>query len=89
MIQKSKKCRFCEAELTSGDDNCSSCGLSQRERTLVDWEIKKLIERDIIIIDPILSMDEQLGPVGIDLRLDIYFMEFLHMKERVIDLAKP
>jgi len=36
-----------------------------------------------------LSMDEQLGPVGIDLRLDIYFMEFLHMKEGFIDLAKP
>lgn len=88
MIHKSKKCRFCEAELSSGDDNCSSCGLSQKERTLVDWEIRELIERDIIVVDPILSMQEQLSQVGIDLRLDIYFREFLHMKQEAIDSAQ-
>ncbi len=87
MIQEVKKCCFCEAELSSGSDNCSSCGLSQRQRTLVDWEIRKLIERDIIVVDPILSMPEQLSPVGIDLRLDVYFREFLHMKQGYIDLA--
>ncbi|MBA7503574.1 dCTP deaminase, dUMP-forming [subsurface metagenome] len=88
MIYKSKKCRFCEAELSSADDNCPSCGLSQRERTLVDWEIRKLIERDIIVVDPILNMEEQLSPVGIDLRLDVYFRELLHMKRGIIDLAQ-
>ena len=88
MIRKSKKCRFCEADLSSTDDICNSCGLSQKERTLVDWEIRALIERDIIVVDPILNMKEQLSPVGIDLRLDIYFREFLHMKRGVIDLAK-
>jgi len=87
MVHKSKKCRFCETEISSGDDNCSSCGLSQRERTLVDWEIRELIERDIIVVDPILNMKEQLSPVGIDLRLDVYFREFLHMKRGIIDLA--
>lgn len=88
MIDKSKKCRFCEAELSSADDNCNSCGLSQRERTLVDWEIRELIERDIIVVDPILNMKEQLSQVGIDLRLDVYFREFLHMKQGIIDLAR-
>jgi len=87
MIQKSKKCRFCEADLGSEDDNCTACGLSQRQRTLVDWEIKKLIEKEIIIVDPILSMEQQLSQVGIDLRLDVYFREFLHMKKGIIDLA--
>jgi dCTP deaminase len=88
MIHESKKCRFCEAELSSADDNCTSCGLSQRERTLVDWEIRKLIERDIVVVDPILNMEEQLSPVGVDLRLDVYFREFLHMKKGFIDLAE-
>jgi len=87
MINKGKKCCFCEAELSSGSDNCSSCGLSQSERTLVDWEIRELMERDIIVVDPILNMKEQLSPVGIDLRLDVYFREFLHMKRGTIDLA--
>jgi len=88
MIHKSKKCRFCKAELSSADDNCTSCGLSQRERLLVDWEIRELIERDIIVVDPVLSMQEQLSSVGIDLRLDVYFREFLHMKQGIIDLAQ-
>ncbi len=87
MIKKGKKCHFCEAELSSRDDVCSSCGLSQKERTLVDWEIRELIERDVIVVDPILNMKEQLSPVGIDLRLDVYFREFLHMKRGTIDLA--
>lgn len=88
MIHESEKCRFCKAELSSTDDNCTSCGLSQRERLLVDWEIRKLIERDIVVVDPILSMQEQLNSVGIDLRLDVYFREFLHMKKGFIDLAE-
>ncbi len=69
MIQK-KVCRFCETELGSGEDVCNSCGLSQKERTLVDWEIRKLIERDIIAVDPIFNMQEQLSQVGIALRLE-------------------
>ena len=88
MVHKTKKCRFCEAKLRFGSEYCDSCGLSQRERTLVDWEIRKLIERDIIVVDPILSLPEQLSPVGIDLRLDVYFREFLHMKKGFIDLAE-
>ena len=87
MVHKSKKCRFCEAELSSMDNVCNSCGLSQKERTLVDWEIRELIKRDIIVVDPILNMEEQLSPVGIDLRLDVYFREFLHMKRGTINLA--
>jgi len=88
MIYKSKKCPFCEAALSPTDDNCTSCGLSQRQRLLVDWEIRKLIERDIIVVDPVLSTQEQLSSVGIDLRLDVYFREFLHMKKGFIDLAE-
>jgi dCTP deaminase len=88
MIHKTKKCRFCEAKLRFSSEYCDSCELSQRERTLVDWEIRKLIERDIIVVDPILNMEEQLSPVGIDLRLDVYFREFLHMKKGFIDLAE-
>lgn len=88
MVHKTKKCRFCETKLNFDSESCDSCGLSQRERTLVDWEIRKLIERDIIVVDPILRMEEQLSPVGIDLRLDVYFREFLHMRKGHIDLTK-
>jgi dCTP deaminase len=88
MVHKTKKCRFCEAELRFGSEYCDSCRLSQRERTLVDWEIRKLIERDIIVVDPILSIEEQLSSVGIDLRLDVYFREFLYMRKGLIDLAE-
>ena len=88
MMHKTKKGRFCEAKLRFGSEYCNSCGLSQRERTLVDWEIRTLIERDIIVVDPILSMEEQLSSVGIDLRLDVYFREFLHMRKGLIDLAE-
>ena len=87
MAHKGKKCRFCDEEMSFGNDNCTSCGLSQKERTLVDWEIRELMERDIFVVDPILNMKEQLSPVGIDLRLDVYFREFLHMKRGTIDLA--
>lgn len=88
IINAERKCRFCGAELVSGSDDCGSCGLSQRERVLVDWEIRKLLERDIIVIEPILSMPEQLSQVGIDLRLDVYFREFLYMRKGFIDLTE-
>lgn len=88
MTEVNNRCLFCEAELVSGTDNCSSCGLSQRERTLVDWEIRKVVEQDVVVIDPILNMQEQLSQVGIDLRLDFYFREFLHMRRGYISLAE-
>jgi dCTP deaminase len=62
--------------------------MAQRERTLVDWEIRELIKRDVVVVDPLLSMKEQLSQVGIDLRLDVYFREFLHMKQGAIDLVQ-
>jgi dCTP deaminase len=88
LIAQDKECIFCKAAINPGDYICNSCGLSQWERTLVDWEIRRLIEREIIIVDPILDMQEQLTQVGIDLRLDVYFREFLHMRQGVIDLAE-
>jgi dCTP deaminase len=80
-------CAFCGASLNLARPECGECGLSQGGRTLVDWEIRILLERGILVIDPILSLEDQIGTVGIDLRLDVYFREFLYMRQGFIDLA--
>ena len=87
MAKGKLKCRFCNEELTPGNLECNSCHLPQVQATLVDREIKQLIEMDVIVVDPILKLDEQLTPAGIDLRLDVYFRELQHMTIGAIDLA--
>ncbi len=87
MTEDIVKCLFCNSELTSTNTICDSCHRPQLRGTLADREIKQLIEKDIIVVDPILDLDVQLTPAGIDLRLDVYFRELQHMKRGVIDLA--
>jgi len=88
MSNKPRQCVLCAKELSARDVFCPDCGFSQQERMLVDWEIRKLIERDIIIVDPILKLEEQLGPVSLDLRLDGFFREFRYMEKGVIDITE-
>lgn len=80
------KCLFCKADLEN-NEVCPECGLSQNERTLVDWEIKKLLDLEVIIVEPILNLEEQLGPTGLDLRLDGVFRELRHTRRGFIDLS--
>lgn len=88
MLSDGAKCRFCGTEIGSSQRVCGTCGLSQTERTLVDWEVRRLIDREVVVVDPILSMADQLDSVGVDLRLDVYFREFLYMKQGFIDLSQ-
>lgn len=82
-----RSCVICATKLSKNEILCPSCGFYQQERTLVDWEIKKLLENDIIIVDPILNLKEQLGSASLDLRLDGFFREFRFMEKAVIDLS--
>jgi dCTP deaminase len=53
---------------------------------LVDWEIRRLLEIGTVLsIDPILELDRQLNPAGIDLHLDTQLREFKHMRRGTID----
>jgi dCTP deaminase len=52
---------------------------------LVDWEIRRLLELDTVSIEPVLELDKQLNPSGIDLRLDAQLKEFRHMDQPAID----
>ena len=83
-----KTCVVCSMELSANKFFCPSCNFPQQERKLVDWEIKKLIEKDVIIVDPILDMKNQLGSASLDLRLDGFFREFRFMERGIIDLSE-
>ena len=78
-------CIFCNSKIKENSFTCSSCGLLQHPRTLVDWEIKELIKRRIIIIEPILDLEKQMNPGGIDLRLDTRIREFKFAEKESID----
>ena len=82
-------CIFCKSRLEANSFRCSSCGLLQYPRTLVAWEIEELIKRKIIIINPILDLEEQMNPGGIDLRLDTRLREFKFSEKESIDPSKP
>jgi dCTP deaminase len=75
-MKNGKRCMFCQEKLEPAVSRCRSCGLLQTPRTLVDWEIKELINRKIIVIEPVLNLEEQLNPGGLDLRLDTRLREF-------------
>jgi dCTP deaminase len=85
---KTKECILCGTEIPLNDVVCSSCGFYQNERLLVDWEIRKMIEKDVIVIDPILDIGSQLGPATLDIRLDGIFREFRYMDTGMIDLTE-
>ena len=80
-----KLCVFCKSKLEANSFRCSSCGLSQHPRTLVDWEIEELIKRRIIVIEPILDLKKQMNPGGIDLRLDTRLREFKFSEKESIN----
>ncbi|MEM1717707.1 MAG: dCTP deaminase [Candidatus Bathyarchaeia archaeon] len=57
---------------------------------LVDWEIKRLIELDIVIIEPLLELDKQLNPSGLDLHLDTQIVEIVRIRQAYLDVRdKP
>jgi len=78
-------CIFCKEPIQASNLRCPSCGLSQQPRTLVDWEIEELLRRKIIIVEPILNLEEQLNPGGLDLRLDTRIREFKFSEKESID----
>jgi len=83
------ECIFCkEGTVIQDTQLCKYCGLSQVPRMLVDKEIKKLLEMDVIKIRPILNMEEQLSPFGIDLTLDTKFKRVIKSDNIFIDPIK-
>jgi dCTP deaminase len=83
------KCIFCESSYNKEIEKCNQCELSNQPRTLVDWEIKKLLELDIIQIQPILDLPTQLGPFGLDIRLDTKFKKLIKSNNMYVDPIKP
>lgn len=63
--------------------------MSNRPRMLVDWEIKKLIRMNVIKILPILNLDEQINPIGLDLTLDTRFKKIVKSDNTSIDPTEP
>jgi len=83
------ECIFCkEGTVLQETQLCKDCGLSQIPRTLVDKEIKKLLEMDVIKIRPILKMEKQLSPFGFDLTLDTKFKRVIKSDNISIDPIK-
>jgi dCTP deaminase len=64
------------------------CNLSNQPRILSDWEIQKLIEMGIIRIFPILNLQEQLNPIGLDITLDTRFKKLIKSNNYSIDPIK-
>jgi dCTP deaminase len=84
-------CIFCKAEITPNPSigSCSNCGLSQSPRMLVDWEIEKLLNMNIIKIMPTLNLKNQLNPSGLDITLDTRFKKVVRSNTAQIDPMKP
>ncbi|HEY9387247.1 MAG TPA: hypothetical protein VIP70_09405 [Nitrososphaeraceae archaeon] len=59
--------------------------LSNQPRILVNWEIRKLIDMEVIGIFPLLSIEDQLNPIGIDLTLDTKFKKLIKSNNVSID----
>lgn len=79
-------CIFCKKEnVVSETQKCDSCNLSQVPRILVDREIRKLLEMDVIKIRPVLELEKQLSPFGIDLTLDTKFKRVIKSDNISID----
>lgn len=76
-------CKFCLGGIKG--KRCTKCGLSQYPRMLVDWEIKKLIELGIVVIEPLLELDKQLNPSGLDLHLDTQIIEIVRIRQAYLD----
>lgn len=69
---------------------CKKCNLSNVPRILVDFEIKKLLKMKVIEIEPVLDIDEQISPFGIDLTLDTKFKKVIKSNNIFIDpIEKP
>lgn len=81
-------CIFCSGTYDNKVDHCTECGLSKHPRTLVDWEVKKLLEIEVIKIQPLLDPVEQLSPFGLDLTLDTRFKKLIKSNETFIDPIK-
>jgi len=91
-------CPFCGTGIVGLATSCPSekCGISLCPRLLVDWEIETLLKRGELVIDPLFKLrgekqgeeDAQLGPGGLDLRLDTIFKEFKSMNQESIDLRR-
>ena len=56
---------------------------------LVDFEIKELVKRDVIKIMPVLDIDQQLNPIGLDLTLDTRFKKIRKSYKTSIDPISP
>jgi len=78
-------CIFCKKKYDKELEKCSECRLSNQPRLLVDWEIRKLIEMNIIKIIPILDLEKQLSPFGLDLTLDTRFKKIIKSNKPDID----
>jgi dCTP deaminase len=92
-----ENCPFCGVAVKDSDMTCpnTECGISQLPRLLVDWEIERLLARGHIIVEPLYRLrraqysdDAQLGPGGLDLRLDTAFKEFKSMNKESINLRQ-
>jgi dCTP deaminase len=86
-----QKCIFCQGDYDDEIDQCKNekCGLSNRPRMLVDREIKKLVLMNVIKILPILNLDEQINPIGLDLTLDTRFKKIVKSDNISIDPTRP
>jgi dCTP deaminase len=56
---------------------------------LVDKEIRKLIEMKVIRVLPVLDLEEQLNPIGLDVTLDTKFKKILKSDNTSIDPIVP
>lgn len=56
---------------------------------LVDKEIRTLVQMNVIKILPILNLEEQLNPIGLDITLDTRFRSIIKSDNTAIDPVEP
>lgn len=54
-------------------------------RLLRGKDIKKFLDDETLFVGPLLEPGKHIGPIGIDLRLDTYFLEIKHTGKGLVD----
>jgi dCTP deaminase len=88
MLETMGECLFCRGSYDNINNVCLKCGLSNVPRTLVDKEIKKLIDMEVIGIYPLLNLERQMNPIGLDLTIDTRYKKLKKSHNRFIDPIK-
>jgi dCTP deaminase len=66
-------------------DTDTGKALLARSRLLGAKDIQALLDNESLFIGPLLEEQEYIGPMGIDVRLDSYFLEMTHTGKGIID----